>query len=181
MMFTASLQLAVSELAAVPPLRHTSRTDDGMRIDLRKRLDHLLTIWTVKEAYIKALGHGLSMDLKRIEVSFQEAAFSALIARGKVDIMTGDDSDRPANSETRCNLCEGTVTLIADNVDIQKGTTNGWRWHMQLGIKRIKDKESQSGCQEYVWASLWTTAAGERCEMEEMMGQCQGDLHRLIT
>jgi hypothetical protein len=151
-----------------------------MGTNVRKRLDHLLTIWTIKEAYIKALGHGLSMDLKRIEVSFSEPVPSFLITlQAKVHSTTGGNSVPPANSQTRCHLCQGTVKLMADNLNVQKSTTDGLRWHMQLGFERIEDENSISGCQEYIWASVWTTAAGERCEMDEMMGQSQGNLQRV--
>jgi len=145
-----------------------------MGTNVRNRLNHLLTIWTVKEAYIKALGHGLSMDLKRIEVSFSEPApYSLITSQAKVHSTTEGDDGPQANSVTRCDLCQGIVKLIVDKFDVRKGMTDRLRWHMQLGVQRIEDEKSLFGCQEYVWASVWTTAASKLCQMEEMMGEAQ--------
>jgi hypothetical protein len=162
-------QLTVGERAAVPQLSDPSRPGDGSRSDLRTRLDHLLTLWTMKEAYIKALGHGLNMDLKRIDISYSSA---------NVESVTEDESTRPAVSESRCHLCQGTVRLVVDGLDIQRNRTNGLRWHMQLGNKRIDRQDVEFGFQEYVWAGVWGTAADKGCGMEEIMGTPQRDLQR---
>jgi hypothetical protein len=117
----------------------------------RNRTDHLLTIWTLKEAYIKAIGAGLSMDLKRINLSFPPR----------------DLASSPENEiGGQCDTCSNNLVVRIDDRDLtheQEGN-----WHVLL---RKKTLDEAAGGGQYLWAAFWSDPQGcQGWEIKEVHG-----------
>lgn len=62
-----------------------SENDTFLAAPKEKRMQQFFTIWTLKEAYIKAIGQGLSFPLNDFEIYDLEAGCPKLKVRGKPD------------------------------------------------------------------------------------------------
>jgi hypothetical protein len=158
-------------------------------------MDHLLTLWTVKEAYTKMLGRGLSMDFQTVQVIFHNSLQRLLFTPP-----TGTDTGSSSNSDVkttltststeqvdfryhqrkRCHLCDPAAMYIhLDGQDL-KQTNSGLSYQLHARLGKITtearrwtqskddrdDNRNQKGTQEYVWACVWYAEAGDGVDCE---------------
>jgi len=99
-----------------------------------RRLSALIRIWTVKEAFTKALGLGLSLELTRIRASFDDAF---------------DDLSTDENSvEQGCDRCRGVVNIELDDRTVDPS------WHIRVDSLHIVSER-------YLWCAVWREELSE--------------------
>ncbi|KAH8088300.1 hypothetical protein HD553DRAFT_322217 [Filobasidium floriforme] len=162
---------------------------------LRERMDHLLTLWTVKEAYTKMLGCGLSMDFQTVQVIFHDSLQRLLFtpptgtdtgSSSNSDVKTTSTStpteqiDSRYNQRKRCHLCDpAAMSIHLDGRDL-KQTSSGLSYQLHARLGKITtelrrwthsddsrdDNRNRKGTQEYVWACVWYAEAGDGVDCE---------------
>jgi hypothetical protein len=145
-------------------------------------MDHLLAIWTTKEAYVKAIGLGLGMELTRIEVSFAQPVSSfpkSLIHEDTTAV--GERRNEDQRDQRICQLCQGTIKIKVDGRDIRLETDGrSVTWHGELRSKHI-EIGGEEVAQEHMVACVWTTTVGMTCGMLDMLRAEERDLYLLGT
>ena len=163
-------KLTESEQADVPSGRMHSHPSQSAAF--AKRMHHLLTLWTIKEAYTKMLGLGLSLDLKRLEVTFVRPLETLL--ESQMISRTASAKTGLEELEQQCHLCDSSIRVSQDGQDLATPTDSDSQYHLRIRRLEIAlERMDEADNQVYVWACVWRSA-GEDCRswsMERVDGQ----------